>query len=169
MAHGEDIRRAVRAAFIFQQLGLEVAALKSGVPIATAKRWKRDALAAGDDWEKARAAQMIAGGGIEDVVRQTLAVVVQQVQATVETIQASPDMPPAEKVKALSSLADAYNKLMAASRRLMPETDRLAVGMDVMRRLGEFIRAQHPRHGAAFAEVLEPFADELARAYGSQQ
>lgn len=168
MAHGEDIRRAVRAAFVFQQLSLEIAAVKSEVPIATARRWKREALAAGDDWEKARAAQMIAGGGIEDVVRQTLAVVVQQVQATVEAIQQSPDMPPATKVDMLASLADAYNKLMAASRRLMPETDKLAVGMDVMKRLGEFIRARHPRHGAAFAEVLEPFADELARAYGGK-
>lgn len=168
MAHGEDIRRAVRAAFIFQQLSLEIAALKSEVPIATARRWKRDALQAGDDWEKARAAQMIAGGGIEDVVRQTLAVVVQQVQATVGAIQDAKDMPPAEKVKALASLADAYNKLMAASRRLMPETDRLAVATDVVRRLGEFVRSKHPRHVNAFAEILEPFADELARIYGSQ-
>jgi hypothetical protein len=168
MAHGEDIRRAVRAAFIFQQLTLEVSAQRSGVPLATARRWKRDALDAGDDWDKARAAQMIAGGGIEDVVRQTLAVVVQQVQSTVDAIQASPDMPPAEKVKALASLADAYNKLMAASRRLMPETDRLAVATDVVRRLGEFVRSRHPRHVAAFAEILEPFADELARTYGGQ-
>lgn len=166
MAHGEDIRRAVRAAFIFQQLSLEVAAQKSGVPLATARRWKRDALDAGDDWDKARAAQMIAGGGIEDVVRQTLAVVVQQVQSTVDAIQNSPDMPPAEKVKALASLADAYNKLMAASRRLMPETDKLAVATEVMRLLGEFVRTRHPRHAGAFAEILEPFGHELARAYG---
>lgn len=166
MAHSGDIRRAVRAAFIFQQLSLEIAALKSGVPIATARRWKRESLTAGDDWEKARAAQMIAGGGIEDVVRQTLAVVVQQVQSTVDAIQASTDMPPAEKVKALASLADAYNKLMAASRRLMPETDRLAVAMDVLKRLAEFIRANSPQQAAALAEILGPFGDELAKAYG---
>lgn len=166
MAHGEDIRRAVRAAFIFQQLSLEVAAQKSGVPLATARRWKREALDVGDDWDKARAAQMIAGGGIEDVVRQTLAVVVQQVQSTIEAIQNAPDMPPAEKVKALASLADAYNKLMAASRRLMPETDRLAVATDVLRRLADFMRANYPQHAAAFAEILGPFGEELARAYG---
>ena len=166
MAHGEESRRAVRGDFIFQQLSLEVAAAKHGIPFATARNWKRAAKTEGDDWDKARGAQMIAGGGIEDVVRQTLAVVVQQVQATVETIQNAPDMAPADKVQALASLADAYNKLMAASRRLMPETDKLATAMDVVKRLAEFIRTKHPRHANAFTEVLEPFADEIARMYG---
>lgn len=162
MAHGDDARRKVKAAYVFEQHGLEVAALKAEVPIATARRWKAEAKKAGDDWDKARSAQLIAGGGIEDVVRQTLAVVVQQVQATVESIQAAPDMDPAAKVQMLASLADAYHKLMSASKRLMPETDAMAVRLDTVKRLGEFIRARHPRHAAAFSEILEPFAAELA-------
>ncbi|MDD5176771.1 MAG: DUF1804 family protein [Sterolibacterium sp.] len=166
MAHDADTRRAVRGDYIFKQLGLEVAAVMHEVPVATARRWKREALTAGDDWDKAKSAQMIAGGGIEDVVRQTLAVVVQQVQSTVEALQLDPNMPPGEKVKALSSLADAYNKLMAASRRLMPETDRLAVATDVAKRLAEFVRAHFPQHQAAFAEILGPFGEDLAKAYG---
>jgi hypothetical protein len=165
MAHGDEVRRAVRAAYVFENLGLEVAALKHDVPIATARRWKRDAKELGDDWDKARAAQMMAGGAIEDVVRQTLAVVVQQVQATVETIQAAPDMAPGEKVQMLASLADAYNKMMATSKRLMPETDRLAVATDVAKRLAEFVRSKYPQHAAAFAEILGPFGEELSRAY----
>ena len=166
MAHGEDTRRKVKAAYVFDQLALELAAAKEGVPLATARNWKREAKAAGDDWDKARSAQLIAGGGIEDVVRQTLAVVIQQVQATVEAIQNDGTMPPGEKVKALSSMADAYNKLIAASRRLMPETDRLAVATDVAKRLSEFIRANYPQHVGAFTEILGPFGEALARAYG---
>lgn len=166
MAHDDEVRRAVRAAYVFDQLSLEVAAAKHGVPYATVRNWKRSGKELGDDWDKARAAQMIAGGGIEDVVRQTLGVVVQQVQATVEAIQLAPDMKPGDKVQMLCSLADAYNKLMAASRRLMPETDKLAVATDVVKRLAEFTRTRHPKHAAALIEVLEPFADELAKAYG---
>lgn len=161
MAHGEDTRRAVRAAFVFDQLALESAAAKAGVPLATARRWVREAKAAGDDWERARSAQLIAGGGIEDVVRQTLAILVQQTQATAEAIQVS-DMDPAAKVQALASLADSHTKMTAALRRIMPETDAMAIRLDVVKRLGEFVRARHPRHGAAFAEILEPFAAELA-------
>jgi len=166
MAHGEDKIRAVRASFVFDQLGLEIAAMKHGIPEATTRRWKRDAKQAGDDWDKARSAQMIAGGGIEDVVRQTLAVVVQQVQATVEAIQANPDMPPTDKVQALASLADAYNKLMAASKRLMPETDKLAVAMDVVKRMAEFVAKRKPALAHEFVELMEPFGDEIARVYG---
>ena len=166
MAHGEEKIRAVRASYVFDQLGLEIAAMKHGIPEATARRWKRDAKQAGDDWDKARSAQMIAGGGIEDVVRQTLAVVVQQVQATVEAIQANPDMPPADKVQALASLADAYNKLMAASKRLMPETDKLAVAMDVVKRMAEFVAKRKPALAHEFVELMEPFGDEIARHYG---
>ncbi len=166
MAHGEEKIRAVRASYVFDQLGLEIAAMKHGIPEATARRWKRDAKQAGDDWDKARSAQMIAGGGIEDVVRQTLAVVVQQVQATVEAIQANPDMPPADKVQALASLADAYNKLMAASKRLMPETDKLAVAMDVVKRMAEFVAKKKPALAHEFVELMEPFGDEIARVYG---
>ncbi len=165
MAHGDDARRAVRAAYVFDQLALESAATKCNIPYDTVRNWKREAKKLGDDWDKARGAQMIAGGGIEDVVRQTLGIVVQQVQATVQAIQDS-DMPPGEKVQMLASLADAYNKLMAASRKMMPETDKLAVATDVAKRLAEFVRENYPQHAPAFAEILGPFGDDLARAYG---
>lgn len=166
MAHSDDTRRKLRAAYVIDQLGLEVAALKEGVPTATARRWKSEAKTAGDDWDRARSAQLIAGGGMEEVIRQTLAVVVQQVQATVESIQAAPDMSPGDKVQMLASLADAYNKLMAASKRMMPETDKLGVAMDVVKRLSEFVAKRKPGLAGEFVELLEPFGEELAKAYG---
>tara|TARA_R110002049_G_scaffold13675_8_gene59411 strand:+ start:410 stop:910 length:501 start_codon:yes stop_codon:yes gene_type:complete len=166
VAHSDETRRAVRAAYVFDQLGLEVAAIKHKVPVATARRWKAEARRAGDDWDKARSAQMIAGGGIEDVVRQTLAVVVQQVQATVDAIQAAEDMPPGDKVQMLASLADAYNKLMAVSKRMMPETDKLGVAMDVVRRMAEFTAKKKPALAGEFVDLLEAFGVELATVYG---
>jgi hypothetical protein len=166
VAHPDETRRAVRAAYVFDQLGLEVAAIKHQVPVATARRWKAEARRAGDDWEKARSAQMIAGGGIEDVVRQTLAVVVQQVQATVDAIQAAEDITPGDKVQMLASLADAYNKLMAVSKRMMPETDKLGVAMDVVRRMAEFTAKKKPALAGEFVDLLEAFGVELATVYG---
>ncbi len=166
MAHPPEKRMEVRTAYI-GGLPLEAAADQAGVPYPTARNWFRAAREAGDDWDKFRAASLIvAGGGIEDVVRQTLAVVVQQVQATVEAIQANPGMPPADKVQALASLADAYNKLMAASKRLMPETDKLAVAMDVVKRMAEFVAKRKPALAHEFVELMEPFGDEIARVYG---
>jgi len=162
MAHSDDTRRAVRAAYVFDQVALGVAGAKHDVPEATAKRWLREARAAGDDWEKARGAQMIAGGGIEEVMRQSLAVMMQQTQSTLEWLQNDAEIEPLERVKAIASLGDSLNKMVAAMRRMMPETDALAVRLDVVKRLGEFVRAKHPRHVGAFAEILELFAAELA-------
>lgn len=166
MAHPDETRRAVRAGFVFDQLGLEIAALKNEIPVATARRWKAEAKKAGDDWDKARGAQLIAGGGIEDVVRQTMAAMVQQVQATMESIQSAADMDPATKVQMLASLADAYHKLMAVTKRLMPETDKLAVAMDVLKRFGDHIAKRKPSLAGEFVEQLASFGDEIARAYG---
>ena len=166
MAHSDETRRAVRAGYVFDQLALETAADAQAVPVATARRWKSDARKAGDDWDKARAAQELAGGSLEDVLRQTLAVIVRQTQATMDAIEGATDMPPAAKVQAMASLADSYNKLLAAARRLMPETDQLGVAMGVVQLLLDFVRKNYPQHGAAIAEVLEPFGEEVTKAYG---
>ena len=166
MAHDVDTRRAVRAAYVFDNLTLELAAIKGGVPFATVKNWKRAAKEAGDDWDKARAANNLAGGGIEEVLRQTLAIVVRQVQSVMEQIDTTPDMSPQTKIELLASVTDSYNKLMALSRRLMPETDKFAVATDVVTKLMEFTRKNHPKHAMALLEVVEPFGEELAKAYG---
>ncbi len=166
MAHSDDTRRAVRAAFVFDQLGLEIAAVKNDVPVATARRWISEARKAGDDWEKARAAQMMAGGGVEAIARQTMAMFSQQAQATMQMLQEDTQLSPLDRGKALASLADSFTKLVSANSRLMPETDKLAVAMDVVKRLRDFIQSNYPQHGGAFAEVLMPFGEEIARAYG---
>ncbi|MEI1100652.1 DUF1804 family protein, partial [Pseudomonas aeruginosa] len=81
-----------------------------------------------------------AGGGLEDVARQVLAGLVTQFQATMEAIQVDADIKPAVKVQLLASLADAYNKTVSASKRVLPETSALATAMEVLQRLASFIR-----------------------------
>ena len=166
MAYSDDTRRAVRASFVFDQLTLEASAALHQVPVPTARRWKGEARRAGDDWDKAQAAQLLAGGGIEEIARQTMAAFIQQVQATTTALQADTDLPPAERAKLLASLSDSFAKLMVSNRRLMPETDRLAVAMDVIQRFGEFIAKRRPALAGEFVEQLESFGDEIARAYG---
>ena len=108
----------------------------------------------------------MAGGGLEDVARQVLTGLVIQFQATMEAVQADADVSSATKVQLLASLADAYNKTVAASKRVLPETSNLATAMQVLQRLAEFIRKNYPKHGPAFAEILEPFGEVIARELG---
>lgn len=163
MAHSPDKKVKLRAAFI-GGLPLEAAADKIGVPLPTARNWYRADKKAGDDWDAYQKASMIvSGGGIEQAMGRIIAAALLRCEA----LEASIDkMEPIESVKAMATLGDTVSKLRAASKGMMPETDKLGVAMDVLKRQLEFVRARHPRHAAAVAEVLESFGVELARAYG---
>lgn len=163
MAHSDAERRAVRAAYVYDRLPLDQAAAKSGVPAGTAARWKRQARAAGEDWDKLRAADLLAGEGTEAVARQMLADYVAQHKALMEQINTAADITARDKVDMLASLADSFNKTVAASRKVLPETDKLATALAVINKLSDFVRVNFPQHAAAFVEILEPFGDELAK------
>lgn len=166
MAHSDDTRRALRASYVFDQLPMESACTLHKVPVPTARRWKAEARRAGDDWDKAQAAQLLAGGGIEEIARQTLAAFIQQAQATLTAIQADTELHAAERASLIASLSDSFAKLMANNRRLMPETDKFAVAMDVIQRFGEYVTKRKPALAAEFIELIEPFGEELGKAYG---
>lgn len=163
MAHDDTKRQALRAAYVHDRLPLEEAARKAGVPVSTAQRWKRQAKAAGEDWDKLRAATLLAGEGMEHVARQMLADYVVQHKALMDAISTNADLGPAAKVDMLASLADSFNKTVAASRRVLPETDKLATALGVVNRLADFVREHFPQHVAAFVEILEPFGETLAK------
>ena len=73
MAHAPETRDKIRRLYVFDRIGLEMAALQCGVSMSTASRWKREAMDDGDDWDKLRAAAILAGDGIESVARAALA------------------------------------------------------------------------------------------------
>ena len=166
MAHAREKREAVRAAYIHERLPLDIAAMKAGVPASTATRWKRRAKELGDDWDKMRAACLLSGEGVESVARQMLADYVVAHKAIMDAIGTDETIEAKCKVQMLASLADSFNKTVAASKRVLPETSELATALNVLDRLSNFIREHFPQHGPAFVEVLEPFGAEIARAFG---
>lgn len=166
MAHNAQTRAAVRSAYIYDMLPLAQIATTHAVPLATLRSWKRRALEAGDDWEKLRAAQALAGEGVESIARKMVSDYVVMHQALMDEVLTSDAIPAAKKVDALASLADSFNKMIAASRRVLPETGELAVALRVLRLLGEYVQRRYPQHAAALLEVLEPFAEELPKTLG---
>jgi len=162
MAHSPDIKMKLRAAYI-GGLPLEAAADKVDVPLPTARNWYRAARDAGDDWDAfQKASLVVSGGGIEQALGRIIAAGLLRCETLLEATAGNP----VESVKAMGVLGDTVSKLRAASKGMMPEADRLSIAMDVVKSLGEFIRTKHPRHLNAFAEILEPFADEVAKKHG---
>ena len=170
MAHPPEKRMELRTAYI-GGLPLEAAADKVGVPYATARNWFRAARDEGDDWDKFRAASLIvAGGGIEQAMGRIIAAGLMRCEALLEQLEqsgsAESPITPIDAIKGMATLGDTVAKLRAAGKSMMPEADKLAVAMDVLKRLDGFIRENYPQHAGAFGELLSPFGQELARAYG---
>jgi len=164
MAHSPEKKMELRAAYI-GGLPLEQAAEKVGVPAGTARNWYREARDGSDDWDKfQRASLLVSGGGIEQALGRLIAAGLLRCESLLEKTQACED--PVEGVKSMAVLADTVAKLNAASKNMMPATDRLAVAMDLIKRLDTFVRDHAPQHAPAFAEILPPFGQEVAKAYG---
>ena len=163
MAHSPDKKMKLRAAYI-GGLPLDAAAAKEGVPHGTARNWYKSARDEGDDWDAfQKASLVVSGGGIEQALGRIIAAGLLRCETLMDAT-ASAD--PVESVKAMAVLGDTISKLRAASKGMMPVADKLAVATDVAKRLAEFVRANYPQHAPAFAEILGPFGDELARNYG---
>lgn len=163
VAHPKETRFALRAAYL-GGLPIEQAAAKADVPLATARRWKAEALAEGDDWDKFQAASLIvAGGGFDQALGRVAAGVILRCEALLERIGSDAEIDPIEATKAVGSLTDSLSKARAATKGMMPETDELAAAMGVIKRLAAFIQDRYPQHLNAFTEVLEPFGATLGK------
>lgn len=167
MAYSLRTRETARAAYVYERRNLQEIARRMKIGPATLARFKLQARKAGDDWDKARLANSIAGDGAQAVAMRFMEDFMLLLNATTEDIKnKKTSMKPQERVDALARLADAYNKAMAAVKRTMPELSELAVAMEVLQQLAKFIQAKYPQHAGAFSEVLEPFGAELAKKYG---
>jgi hypothetical protein len=163
MAHPKETQLALRAAFLSGS-PLDLAAVQCGIGTATARRWKADALAQGDDWDKFQKASLIvAGGGFDQAMGRVAAAVILRAEAILEQLGGKEEPDPVAEAKAIASLADSLGKAKAAMRALMPQTDRLGVAMEVIKRLDAFIRENHPQQAGFFAELLPVFGQELAK------
>jgi hypothetical protein len=162
MAH-EPERKVELRRWYLSGLTMQTAAERAGVPIDTARRWKREAKDGGDDWDRQRGAALLANGSADEVLSRVLAVTISQAETTLEALGSDATIDAMARVQATVSLADSLNKMVAASRRLMPETDALAVRLDTLKRLAEFCREKYPKAAAVLVEVLEAFGAEVAR------
>lgn len=165
MAHDDATRADLRRAYVYDRLDLPAAAERAGVSLSTARRWKADAEAGGDDWEKARSAARLAGDGRAAVAELILNDYLMLHQSCIEDIKSDAKIDPLKKAEVLSRLADAFTKTMNAVGKASPELSRLAVAADVIKRLADFIKRRGPSAGVLefLDDALDDFTAELAK------
>jgi hypothetical protein len=166
MAHPNEKRTELRGLYVYQRMAMEAACKKLSLPRGTANRWKQDAADKGDDWDTARSAVAMGDESFNNLAKQLLEDYLLQHQATMKSLREDTDLSALERAETLASLSDSFNKTMNSFRRLNPEINRQSVGLDVLQRLAQFAQTKHPKHVPALLALLEPFGEELARAYG---
>lgn len=163
MAHDKSKKADVRKRYVFDGMSLATCATMASVSYATAQRWKNAARDAGDDWDKVKAAHTMAGGELEDIGRQILTDFVVQFKSTMDMIRGDDALTATARVELLTSLSDSYNKAIAANKKIMPETSKLAVALQVLEMLAEYLRERHPDLLMPFMDVLQPFGEVLEK------
>jgi len=166
VAHAAERRRQLRGLYVFKRLPMEAACGAMGLPRSTGNRWKSDAKAGGDDWDTARTAVALGDENFMQLSRQLLEDYLVQHQATIDMLRDKPDTPAADRAQLLAMLGDSFHKTMASFKRLMPEMSRHAMALDALQRLASFAQQRYPQHVPGLIEMLEPFGEELAKAYG---
>lgn len=165
MASDPKIRQTVRANYV-QGMPLTVASESAGVSYQTARNWKRIAKESGDDWDIARQARVISGGGMAEMTGAILEELAVQFAATLTAVKEQLDMPPLQKAEILTKLSDSYVKTISAASRGNPKLSELAIGMDILRDLAAHISDKYPSLKTDFLTVIESFGPEVAKKYG---
>lgn len=157
MAHDPKVKTTVRKHYVFDRFTLEQSAQKAGVSFGTARRWKAEAEKAGDDWDKARDVQIMAGGEIADISQSLLTGFIVQYRSTMDALQNDAELSSKEKVLLLSALADSFTKMTAASKRILPDVSERVVAMQTIEKFGEYIQTEHPHLLSEFLDTLVGF------------
>lgn len=103
---------------------------------------------------------------MEEIGRAILMGLVVQYQATLEKLNLDERITPPQRVELLASLSDAFNKATAASRRILPETNQLAIALDVITLFSTFISEKHPALLKDFVRIIDGFGAEVEAHYG---
>ncbi|MFC0979513.1 DUF1804 family protein [Pasteurella multocida] len=164
MAFDEKTRALVRRYYVFEFLSLEQSANKAKVSFNTARRWKKEAASKGDDWDKVRDVQVMAGSELTDITKGLLSGFIIQYRATMDEIQNS-ELNAQDKVERLSSLADSFAKMTAASKRILPEVSESATALKTIKLFGSYIQEKKPQLLGEFLDLIRDFGQQLEKEF----
>lgn len=167
MAHPAETRKKLRQLYVAEHQSLEVAAQLCGISFATARRWRDDAKADGDDWNEKRAIHTVSGGNLEEIARESLAEFLFEHRRTMQMLRESDteEITPPERIKMFASIADSFNKIMAANTKLLPATQATAVVLKVVQLLLDHISEVYPEKLADFTLILQTFEKVIEREF----
>lgn len=162
MAHPLEKREEIRALYVLNNHTLERAAEIAQVPLPTARSWKSQAKAKGDDWDAERTARFRANGGEQEKVLALYLRLIDVLENTLVELDEAEDCDVFEKAKILTSMGDTLSKTTAMGAKLMPSVNALAIALETLKMVADDIRENLPRENAiALLERIEIIGAKL--------
>jgi hypothetical protein len=166
MAATAQQRFAARGSYVYARKTIEQVARLIGVDVRTIARWKGNAKKDGDDWDLARTAYSVSAQGTAAVSAAIMEDFMLMFKSTLAEIKADADIKPIDKAEMLSRMSDAYNKTMSAAAKSSPALNKMAVALEVLHDMAEFVKTDAPQHAQVLLEIIEPFGVYISRKYG---
>lgn len=161
MAHPLEKREEIRALYVLNNHALERAAEIAQVPLPTARSWKSQAKAKGDDWDTERTARFRANGGEQEKVQALYLRLIDVLENTLVELDETQDCDVFEKAKILTSMGDTLSKTTAMGAKLMPSVNALAIALETLKMVGDEVREHKPHLAPDFIEIVEQLGAKI--------
>lgn len=164
MAHSQETRDNVRRLYV-EGMPLTAAAITFGVSYDTSRDWKKSAKKRGDDWDTARTAYQVSDQGIDALNQQLVEDFTRQSVTTMRELKDA-ELSAVAKVQLQATLADAYAKFSKAFSRINPAFSGLAISLDTLKIITEYLRENDPDALRALYPHIEAIGGILGKRHG---
>ncbi len=156
MAHGPAKHTNARSMHVYRNCTFANIERAIKVPAKTIMRWKARALEKeGDDWDKARHIARMSEQNVNDINRQVYANWLTKFQEVQTSILGDTAMGTESKVSALASLADSFNKMVAALRKIEPEVNLASTALKVLEIIADYLNGADRELAHKFGEHID--------------
>lgn len=142
--------------YIYEKCTFEDISRAIAVPAKTIRAWKKRALEKdGDDWDKTRHISELSEQNVESINRQVYASWLTKFQEVQTKILNDKDMDSMTRVSALASLADSFNKMVAALRKIEPEVNIASTALRVLEIIADYLNGADAVLARKFGEHID--------------
>ena len=118
MAHGTEKRTQLRGLYVYKRLTMDAACGAMTLPVATGRRWKREAKGNGDDWDTARSAVALGDDNFRDMSRRLQEDYITQHEHIMGELKADKQISAMDRIKAYGSIPPSHSRETATASGL---------------------------------------------------
>ncbi len=152
--------------YIYHNLTYADIECATGVPIRTIRSWKNRALLKkNDDWDKARHINSMSQQSVDTINRQVYADWLTKFKKVQTAILNDMQMDALGRVSALTSLADSFNKMVAAMRKIEPDVNIAAIALKVLTIITDYFSDTDSDLANNFTQHIDPIGVRIQKEF----